>query len=174
VAIQCVGVLIGSPLHIAGQLPRCSATKEYTFPASNRTEDNSLEARISGILWQWRFSDIADRERVISDSRLALMLEYWFPFDEIPFTRRLGTWCDGIPLLTVSDLNRNAFALAGVGYFPNEFSPFELDFHYANRRDLLTTKIVAVAFALFATAGLPRKSICNAHVIFESGQSQLS
>ena len=78
---------------------------------------------------------------MISDSCLALVLEYWFPFDEIPLTRSLGIWCDGIPLVTVSDLSRNVFALAGVGYFPYDLSPFELDFHYENRRDLLTVKI---------------------------------
>ena len=69
------------------------------------------------------------------------MLEYWFPFSEIETPRRLGTWCDGIPLLTVADLSRTAFALAGVGYFPHELSPFELDFHYLRRRDMHTTRI---------------------------------
>ena len=69
------------------------------------------------------------------------MLEYWIPFSEIDYTRKLGTWCDGIPLLIVDDISRTAFALAGVGYFPQDFSPFELEFHYTHRRDLLTSKI---------------------------------
>ena len=69
------------------------------------------------------------------------MLEFWMPFSEIEFTRKLGTWCDGIPLLHVADLNRTAFTIAGVGYFPHELSPFELGFYYKNRRDLATTKI---------------------------------
>ena len=85
--------------------------------------------------------EIADRDKVIADSRLALLLEYWLPFSEIESTRRLGTWCDGIPLLTVADIHRTAFAVAGVGYFPNELSPFELNFYYNRRRDLQAERI---------------------------------
>jgi len=101
-----------------------------------------LEARISEILWRWRFTDRGSREQLLSDSELPSLLEYWFPFHEIPYTRKLGTWCDGIALLTVKDLSRTAFTVYGAGYFPYAFSPFSLDFHYRNRRDLLTTRIV--------------------------------
>jgi len=79
---------------------------------------------------------------VIADSDLASLLEYWMPFSDIDYTRKLGTWCDGIPLLQVADLRRTAFIVTGVGYFPHEYSPFELEFHFANRRDLVTTKIL--------------------------------
>ena len=63
------------------------------------------------------------------------------PFSEIEYTRKLGTWCDGIPLLHVADLNRTAFTIKGVGHFPHELSPFGLGFYYKNRRDFKTTKI---------------------------------
>jgi len=82
------------------------------------------------------------------------MLEYWFPFAEIDYTRRLGTWCDGVPLLVVADINRTAFSVAGVGYFPYELSPFELDFYYEHRRDLHTTKIEFRFGILDARGGL--------------------
>ena len=103
---------------------------------------DSLESRISAALWDWRFTDTANREQVIADSDLALMFEFWMPFSEIEYTRKLGTWCDGIPLLHVSNRNRTAFNVTGVGYFPDEFAPFEHEFHFANRRDLVTTKII--------------------------------
>jgi len=47
-----------------------------------------------------------------------------------------------IRLLTVSDISRTAFSIAGVGNFPDQSSPFEIDFYYKNRRDLQTTKIL--------------------------------
>lgn len=103
---------------------------------------DSLEPQISAILWTWRFTETNDRDQLIENSDLASLLEFWIPYSDIPFTRKHNAWCDGIPLLRVTDLNRTAFLLAGVGYFPNDFSPFELEFHYAKRRDMLTKKIV--------------------------------
>lgn len=94
------------------------------------------------MLWRWRFASLVERERIAADSDLALLLEFWFPFEEFPLTRGLGTWCDGIALLSVENINRTAFKIVGVGYFPIEFSPFELEFHYKNRRDRLTSRIV--------------------------------
>lgn len=69
------------------------------------------------------------------------MIEYWFPFSAIEFTRRLGTWCDGIPLLKISLVNRTTFLVIGVGYFPYQFSPFELCFRFPHRRSLHPTVI---------------------------------
>ncbi len=86
--------------------------------------------------------DVAARERLIASSDLASLLEYWMPFSQIEFTRKLGTWCDGIAELHIFDLGRTAFLIAGVGYFPSDSSPFELEFSYKKRRDLLTTRIV--------------------------------
>ena len=94
------------------------------------------------MLWQWRFAALTVRDRIVADADLASLLEFWFPFEEIALTRRLGTWCDGIPILRLQDFNRTAFVMAGVGYFPNDFSPFELEFHYNKRRDRLTSRIV--------------------------------
>ena len=70
------------------------------------------------------------------------MLEYWFPFSEIEETMRLGTWCDGIPLLTVEQIDRVTFFLSGVGNFPYQLAPFELEWHFVNRRDLKPASIV--------------------------------
>ncbi|GAB4162315.1 MAG: hypothetical protein Tsb009_39340 [Planctomycetaceae bacterium] len=101
----------------------------------------TIESRIATALWDWRFANAADREKLIADSQLASMLEYWMPFSQIEFTRKLDIWCDGIPLLQVADLNRTAFTITGVGYFPHDFSPFKLEFYFKNRRDLATLRI---------------------------------
>ena len=93
------------------------------------------------MLWEWHFADKDVKPRLITESQLAVMLSYWFPFSDIEFTRKRGTWCDGIPLLQVSKVDRTTFAMIGVGYFPYQLSPFELYFHYKHRRDLATTKI---------------------------------
>lgn len=69
------------------------------------------------------------------------MLEFWLPFEQIEYSRNLGIWCDGIRFLQVANINRTAFSVSGVGYFPDQLSPFELGFYYKNRRDLLTTKV---------------------------------
>ena len=96
---------------------------------------------MSRILWEWRFALPSEREQLIQDTKLALIIEFWFPFTLIEHTRKQGAWCDGIVLLNVTDLQRTAFMVGGVGYFPQKLAPFELEFHYQNRRDLLTTKI---------------------------------
>jgi hypothetical protein len=106
------------------------------FPDNNITDHASLDTKISAALWRWRFADPTEQEKVIADSDLAAMLEYWFPFSDIPFTRQLGTWCDGIPLLTVSLVKRTIFLVTGVGYFPDQFWPFEICFHFPHRRSL--------------------------------------
>lgn len=64
------------------------------------------------------------------------------PFSQIEFTRKLGTWCDGVTELNLFDLGRTAFLIVGVGTFPDALSPFELEFYYKKRRDLMTTRIV--------------------------------
>lgn len=64
------------------------------------------------------------------------MLEFWFPFSDIEFTRRLRTWCDGVALLKVSLVNRTTFLVIGVGFFPDQLSPFELCFRFPHRRSL--------------------------------------
>ena len=132
--------------HGTTRLPRqrklSALRKDRTFAISNLNTKDPIEARISDVLWQWRFAALAVRDRIVVDSDLASLLEFWFPFEDITLTRRLGTWCDGIPLLRLRDINRTAFLMAGVGYFPHDFSPFELEYHYNNRRDRLTSRIV--------------------------------
>ena len=68
---------------------------------------------------------------------LASIIEFWFPFSDIELTRKHNIWCDGIPLLKIESLGRVSFRVAGVGYFPIYFAPFELDFLFRNRRDTL-------------------------------------
>ena len=111
------------------------------FPDNTNVDDGSSESRISRILWDWRFTPATEREQLIQDTKLALIIEFWFPFTLIEHTRKQGTWCDGIVLLKVADLHRTAFLIGGVGYFPQKLAAFELEFHYQNRRDFLTTKI---------------------------------
>ena len=87
------------------------------------------------MLWDWHFAHTKTQSKVIADSDLATLIEYWFPFSEIEYTRKLGIWCDGIPLLSVSSINRTAFSIIGVGYFPFLLGAFELCFHFNHRRD---------------------------------------
>lgn len=94
------------------------------------------------MLWRWRFAELDDRDQVLKELRLALLLEFWFPFDEFPLTNRHGIWCDGIPLLVLTVINRTAIKMAGVGYFPYYYAPFELEFHFKHRRDRRPVRIV--------------------------------
>lgn len=120
---------------------RSAAKGVGAFPDNKNVDDGSSESRISRILWDWRFTPDTKRAQLIQDSKLALIIEFWFPFTLIEQTQTQGTWCDGIVLLNVADLHRTAFLIGGVGYFPRLLAPFELEFHYQNRRDFLTTKI---------------------------------
>jgi len=93
-------------------------------------------------LWRWKFAAPTERDAIVADTKLALMLEFWFPLADIPLTRKLGTWCDGITTLDISSNSHCSFSLAGVGYFPTYLAPFELEFHFANRRDIDPSSIV--------------------------------
>ncbi|MCR9198936.1 MAG: hypothetical protein NXI04_09850 [Planctomycetaceae bacterium] len=75
-------------------------------------------------------------------AEIALHLEYWMPYTQIPMMQRHQAWCDGIPLLHISDLSRTSFFIVGAGYFPSRFAAFEVEFHFARRRDLLTSRIM--------------------------------
>jgi hypothetical protein len=119
-----------------------------------------IEAKISDVLWQWRFANHADRFSIVKESRLALLLEFWFPFEDIILLRSLGAWCDGIPMLMLEVINRTAFKMTGVGHFPHELSPFELEFHYKNRQDRLTSKIV-LRFGISNHAGGLKTFACT-------------
>ena len=72
------------------------------------------------------------------------MLEFYLGgiFALIPFTRDRGIWCDGIVDLKLTRLLRCSFLLKGAAYCPHGAGPFELAFHFANRLDLLTNRIV--------------------------------
>ena len=45
-------------------------------------------------------------------------------------------WCDGVIELSVTRIQRRAFLLVGVAYCPHKLTPFEIEFHFANRRDV--------------------------------------
>lgn len=121
---------------------------EAIFNDSNSPTRKSAEECLSAILWEWRFADREDRNEILVKRGLALQLEFWMPFELIDSAKQDGLWCDGIALMTVSDINRTAIRVSGVGYFPHSLAPFEIEFHWAKRRDLQTTKIVLrVGFA---------------------------
>ena len=84
----------------------------------------SIETKIAARLWEWKFAEPMQRHSIILDSELATLLEFWFPFSEIEHTRQLGTWCDGVPLLRVDQLDRVRFSVSGVGYFPHQLAAF--------------------------------------------------
>ena len=105
-------------------------------------DDNSLETQIATVLWRWKFAEPDERESILTDSKFASMLEFWFPFSDIEFTRQRGIWCDGVPLLEIKELNRVSFLIFGVGYFPHDFTPFELEFQFNSRRDVKPNSIV--------------------------------
>ena len=104
--------------------------------------EDTIESRIASILWRWKFTDAIERDAMIADSKLATLLEFWFPFSEIEYTKLRGTWCDGITLMVITEIDRTTFRIAGVGYFPRELTPFELDFDFHNRRDLTPQAII--------------------------------
>ena len=70
------------------------------------------------------------------------MIEFWFPFSEIEYTKQRGTWCDGITLLEIAAIDRTTFRMAGVGYFPRQLTPFEIDFDFLKRRDTTPQTII--------------------------------
>ena len=86
----------------------------------------------------------------------------------------MGTWCDGIPLLFVDQLDRVTFTVSGVGYFPLDLAPFETEWHFQNRRDPAPETIVLrlgnTAFANQQTARQNR----HPERIFESRPSRNS
>jgi len=115
---------------------------EITFPESQNANLETLESKIASILWRWKFTDPKARESVIAETKLRTIVEFWFPFSEICSTRKSGTSCDGIPLLKINSLNRTSFVIRGVGYFPDHFAAFEVEFHFENRRDTRPKTIV--------------------------------
>jgi len=129
---------LSSPPGDFGRYP----TQEPLFANPAQPNVDATESRIASFLWQWKFANPRDRDSVISESNLLLLIEYWFPFTDIEFTRKRGIWCDGIPLLTIASNERLSFTLAGVGYFPHDLSPFELEFRFHKRRDLEPASIV--------------------------------
>ncbi|GAA5504638.1 hypothetical protein [Novipirellula caenicola] len=125
---------VESRLSVPGDRRRYPA-KDTIFADSNPPTTDTLESRIATAIWRWKFASVDQRPSIVTDSKLASMLEFWFPFSQIEQTQRLGTWCDGIPLLNVDQIDRVTFFLSGVGCFPHQFAPFETEWRFKNRRD---------------------------------------
>jgi hypothetical protein len=72
-----------------------------------------------------------------AQSELSVAIEFYLcgVFQLVDFTRSRGIWCDGVVQLSISKINRCAFRLIGVAYAPNNLAPFEIEFHFARRRD---------------------------------------
>lgn len=123
-------------------IPAVIGLRETSFADSTHPNNNTIESQISLILWRWKFADLHARDDLIAESRMAMLIEFWFPFTEIEYTMRRGTWCDGIPLFHITEIDRTTFQIAGVGYFPHQLAPFELDFHFLHRRDATPQAII--------------------------------
>jgi hypothetical protein len=63
-------------------------------------------------------------------------------FHSVDFTRSRGIWCDGVLQLSIARLHRLGLAISGVCYCPHELAPFELEFHFERRRDLVPLRTV--------------------------------
>ena len=116
--------------------------QEVVFTDPNSPQSNNIESQIASVLWEWKFAEPDRRDAIIKESRLSLMIQFWFPFSLIEVTKRLGTWCDGIPLLVVDQTDRVTFSVSGVGEFPTESAAFETEWHFKNRRDLVPASII--------------------------------
>ena len=116
--------------------------EDIIFADSNPPTIDLLESRIATAIWRWKFAPVDQRPSIVANSKLASMLEFWFPFSDIARTRRLGTWCDGIPLLIVDQIDRVTFSLSGVGCFPYQLSAFETEWRFKHRRDRTPCSII--------------------------------
>ncbi len=129
---------------LAMELIGGNATTE-SKPETKPQESDTLEQSIAGELWRWAFeSPKAQADITAVRSSLLVALEFYLcgAFHLIDFTRARGIWCDGVIELAISRLDRQAFLLSGVGYFPNELAPFEIEFHFARRRDRQPTRTI--------------------------------
>lgn len=105
-------------------------------------DGNPIESQIASVLWQWKFAEPNYRDSMLAASKFASMLEFWFPFSSIEYTRKRQIWCDGVPLFEIKEIGRVSFLVSGVGYFPHDFTPFELEFHFINRNDLKPSSVI--------------------------------
>ncbi len=82
-----------------------------------------LEYRIATVLWQWKFAKRDQRDALLVESDFPSLLEFWFPFSSIEFTRERGIWCDGVPLFEIQPLDRLSISIVGVGIFQSITHP---------------------------------------------------
>ncbi len=146
---------------VPGDGCRCPALEAF-FAVPIQPNNNSLESLIATILWRWKFAAPDERDSVLADSELATIIEFWFPFSDIEFTRKRGVWCDGVPILEIRPIDRVSFKITGVGHFPHDFSPFELEFHFINRRDVIPRSVI-LRFGLLTPSGDLRLIGYNKH-----------
>jgi len=116
--------------------------------ADHQAEPCSTEARIGAELWRWAFADAEERAAIAAPRwQLPLLIEFYLSglFQEIEYTRRLGLWCDGVPELSVSQIDRRTFRIAGVADCCNSsyfLAPFELEFHFEARRGQIPFRVI--------------------------------
>jgi hypothetical protein len=124
-------------------------TQVSPFAANN---DQPIDSRIADVLWRWQDAAPNARDHVIANSDLPALVEFWFPFNAIEYARRRGIWCDGVLRLAVTELDSTSFRLIGVGYFPRDVAPFELDFHFETRGGMIPRSTI-MRFGLTDNAG---------------------
>jgi hypothetical protein len=100
-------------------------------------ESDPLETRIASELWQWAFLSPGERREVTANgSGLCVMVEFYLSgvFQLVEFTRSRGIWCDGVFELSIRQIGRRAFVIAGIAYGPSRLAPFEIEFYFDRRR----------------------------------------
>ena len=82
------------------------------------------------------YSEKEERRHILEDPDFHSQLEYWLSciFPVIEFTKKHGIWCDGIALILIEQIKSMQFRISGVGYFPDSYQPFELEFHFRSRK----------------------------------------
>jgi hypothetical protein len=119
------------------------------FPNSIQSNPDSLEFRIASELWRWAFlKDDARSELQSPRGDLALNIEFYLcgVFRIVPVAQSNGWWCDGVMELSITKISRTSFRIAGAAYFGNSapcyLAPFELEFHFAKRRNPEPARVI--------------------------------
>jgi hypothetical protein len=121
--------------------------------------------------------DDARREIVAAQSDLAVCIEFYLcgVFRLVPVAQSHGWWCDGVIELSIEKLNRTSFLIAGAAYCENSaagfLAPFEIEFHFAKRRDPGPARII-VRFGELDHHGSIRTTQENPTVIAASRPTQ--
>jgi hypothetical protein len=154
------------------------AAEDRATSETQASGSDPIERAVAKQLWRWAFADDETRAEITAvRSDLTLCLEWHLGglFELIDFTRSRGVWCDGIIEMSIRRLHRRAFLIVGASYSPNNLAPFEIEFHFARRRDLEPV-LTVLRFGQRGPGGQflpPGKRadliVANRHGTFESG-----